>query len=189
LVGGWAMFPKPAGSEASAGADGPGDLRDAQGRYGRRRWNLCGAKPRQMPEAAPHYDIKGANITHSALADGLLRRPAGQSMVRVPTKSEAGVRRTRRHVFWSVFPRSGTTLMEILWPSHPDIVPWMNATTWVRQRAKFLVDDAGMTRLVRASPDEMERIAYLLSGCASWLPRGQEKGLCRGAQKSLSSIK
>ena len=72
-------------------------------------------------------------------------------------QTEAATGGTRRHAFLVGFPRSGTTLLENILASHPDICALDERDTLGEAAREFLVDDAGLARLAAASPDELER--------------------------------
>lgn len=142
--------------EASLAQTVRGDLRDAQGRYDE-AFDIYAARNRsKFLQAAPDYDVKGATIHDFVrwLADYFGALPndewAGSST------SEAASGGTRRHVFLVGFPRSGTTLLENILASHPDICALDERDTLGEAARTFLVDDAGLDRLAAASPEEME---------------------------------
>src|SRR5882757_1745091 len=143
--------------EASLALTVRGDLRDAQGRYGE-AFDIYAARNRdKFLQAAPHYDIKGATIHEYVrwLTDYFGALPDNQ-WAGMP-QSETASGGTRRHVFLVGFPRSGTTLLENILASHPDICALDERDTLGEAAREFLVDHAGLTRLAAASPDEMER--------------------------------
>ena len=148
--------------EASLALTVRGDLRDAQGRYGE-AFEIYAARNRdKFQQAAPQYDIKGAT-THDyvrwlvdyfgALPDNALPGNNWAGMA----QTEAASGGTRRHVFLVGFPRSGTTLLENILASHPDICALDERDTLGEAAREFLVDEAGLARLAAASPDELER--------------------------------
>ena len=148
--------------EASLALTVRGDLRDAQGRYGE-AFEIYAARNRaKFVAAAPQYDIKGAT-THDYV------RWLTDYFAVLPDNAWAGMPQTqaasggaRRHVFLVGFPRSGTTLLENILASHPDICALDERDTLGEAARAFLIDDAGLSRLAEAPVDELERhrLAY-----------------------------
>jgi Flp pilus assembly protein TadD len=68
----------------------------------------------------------------------------------------------RGHVFLVGFPRSGTTLLENVLASHPDIAALDERDTLGDLTQQFLVNDAGLKRLAKLAPAEIRdlRAAY-----------------------------
>jgi len=68
----------------------------------------------------------------------------------------------RTHVFLVGFPRSGTTLLEQVLASHPDVTTLEEKTCLEDAVRAYFIDDAGLERLKAASADELEplRQAY-----------------------------
>ena len=145
--------------EASLALTVRGDLRDAQGHYGE-AFEIYQARNRdKFQRAAPQYDIKGAT-THDYvrwLADYFGALPDDALNWAGTPQTEAASGGTRRHAFLVGFPRSGTTLLENILASHPDICALDERDTLGEAAREFLVDDAGLARLAAASPDELER--------------------------------
>ena len=69
---------------------------------------------------------------------------------------------TRGHVFLVGFPRSGTTLLENVLASHPDITALDERDTLGDLAQQFLVNDAGLKRLAKLGPEQIRdlRSAY-----------------------------
>ena len=69
---------------------------------------------------------------------------------------------SRGHVFLVGFPRSGTTLLENVLASHPDITALDERDTLGDLTQQFLVNDAGLKRLAKLAPGEIRdlRAAY-----------------------------
>jgi len=68
----------------------------------------------------------------------------------------------KAHVFLMGFPRSGTTLLEQVLASHPDVVSLEERETLTESAVDFLSDEGGLTRLAGASVADLEpyRRAY-----------------------------
>jgi tetratricopeptide (TPR) repeat protein len=143
--------------EASLALTVRGDLRDAQGRF-REAFDIYAARNRaKFLQAAPQYDIEGGT-THdyvSWLTHYFTALPENGWAGTPQTVTGSGG--TRRHVFLVGFPRSGTTLLENILASHPDICALDERDTLGEAARAFLANDAGLSRLAEASPDEMEQ--------------------------------
>jgi len=73
-----------------------------------------------------------------------------------------GAGEARRHVFLIGFPRSGTTLLEKVLSSHPDIVALEEVDALGAAANDLLADDAGLARLATLTPNDADapRRAY-----------------------------
>jgi hypothetical protein len=63
---------------------------------------------------------------------------------------------TQRHVFLVGFPRSGTTLLEQVLASHPDVAAMQERTCLMDSAAEFFGSDAGLDRLAALSETELD---------------------------------
>ena len=70
-----------------------------------------------------------------------------------PDYAKRGV---REHVFVTSFPRSGTTLLEQVLASHPDIVALEEQPTLSEPMREFFHEPEGLARLLALSEDELE---------------------------------
>jgi tetratricopeptide (TPR) repeat protein len=138
-----------------------GDLRDAQGRYAEAFAAYSARNDEKFAQAAPRYDIEGSRATdyvqwltdYFAAAPQDWARPAGE----VPDDPRDGA---VGHVFLVGFPRSGTTLLENVLASHPDVCTLDERDTLGEAARKFLVDDAGLVKLaVLGAQDIVEQRA------------------------------
>lgn len=66
------------------------------------------------------------------------------------------------HVFLLGFPRSGTTLLEVVLEGHPDVVSLEENESLIDAVREFMRQPAGLDRLMRADPASLEplRLAY-----------------------------
>lgn len=76
-----------------------------------------------------------------------------------------------RHIFFVGFPRSGTTLLEQVLASHPDVVALEEREVLPAVTKDLFATDEGLARLARIGPDEAAafRQAYW-RGVADWCP-------------------
>jgi hypothetical protein len=66
--------------------------------------------------------------------------------------------RSRAHVFLVGFPRSGTTLLENVLASHPDITALDERDTLGDVTQRFLVNDVGLKSLAKLTPEEIREL-------------------------------
>lgn len=63
-----------------------------------------------------------------------------------------------RHVFLLGFPRSGTTLLEVILEGHPDVVSLEEKDSMIEAVREFMRDSRGLDRLCRAPPAALEAL-------------------------------
>jgi Flp pilus assembly protein TadD len=143
-----------------------GDLRHAQGRYQQAFAAYTASNRIKYGIYAPRYETPG---TTAADYVGWLTEffetadPATWSAQRdlsaEPDDPRDGA---SGHVFLVGFPRSGTTLLENVLASHPDVCTLEEKDTFGPLTHMFLVNDAGRDRLARLTPGEIatHRAAY-----------------------------
>ena len=89
-----------------------------------------------------------------------LERVSPQTADRVPGPVQASDPST--HIFLLGFPRSGTTLLEVVLEGHPDVVSLEENELLIDGVRKFMRDEADLDRLMRAGTASLEplRTAY-----------------------------
>jgi tetratricopeptide (TPR) repeat protein len=133
-----------------------GDLRDAQGRYTEAFAAYKLRNGKKFALAAPQFDIAGATAADYVkwLTDYFSAVPADWAAQpeAAPDDPRDGA---RDHVFLVGFPRSGTTLLENVLASHPNMCALDERDTLGEAARTFLVDDAGLERLAAIGADEI----------------------------------
>lgn len=132
-----------------------GDLRHAQGRYPEAFESYRQSNREKYAIYAPRFDLPGLETiaTYTAwLADYFEKAPKNLWSAR--TSGNASADEPRCHVFLIGFPRSGTTLLENVLVSHPDVVSLEEKATLDDATRAFLSNAAGRDRLGSlAAPD------------------------------------
>jgi tetratricopeptide (TPR) repeat protein len=103
--------------------------------------------------AAP--GLEGQAERARRLAGWLEAAPPGAWTSRVGADA-MGAREAGRHIFLVGFPRSGTTLLEKVLSSHPDVVTLEEMDALGVAGNDLLADDAGLVRLARLTPGEAD---------------------------------
>jgi tetratricopeptide (TPR) repeat protein len=95
---------------------------------------------------------------HVSPADG----NTGASPLKSPLSSPQGASDPSRHVFVLGFPRSGTTLLEVVLEGHPDVVSLEESELLIDAVREFMRRPSDLDRLLRADPAALEplRAAY-----------------------------
>lgn len=108
--------------------------------------------------APVHGQGVGALDFARAMLDELANIPAAAWTSAAPPPADG----PKVHVFLLGFPRSGTTLLEQVLASHPEVEALEERETLQAAQRAFLADPAGLARLARASEHELEplRAAY-----------------------------
>jgi len=87
------------------------------------------------------------------LADALAAQPAGQ-----PSAPDAAPAPARQHVFLLGFMRSGTTLLEQVLASHPDVTTLEETELLGEAAATYLMSPEGLAKLAAASAQELDAL-------------------------------
>jgi tetratricopeptide (TPR) repeat protein len=82
-------------------------------------------------------------------------RPAGWKSRSPPAADPCGA---RGHVFLLGFPRSGTTLLEVILEGHPDVVSLEEKESLIDSVHEFMRRPEDLERLYRATPATLERL-------------------------------
>jgi tetratricopeptide (TPR) repeat protein len=133
-----------------------GDILDAQARYAEAFAAYAASKAIQRDAYAPQMvGVESVTAREIRLADYFARDPAWRA-------SANGGEGPRTHVFLVGFPRSGTTLLEQVLASHPDVAAMEERTCLMDSAAAFFGSDADLDRLAALSEPELEpwRQAY-----------------------------
>ncbi len=95
-----------------------GDVLDAAGRHGEAfaAYSTCNEGQRRV---YARYGAMGSVAEYAESLGAALEAVAGRWQPRIP---QAVTHRVREHVFLVGFPRSGTTLLEVVLDGHPDVV-------------------------------------------------------------------
>ncbi len=124
-----------------------GDILDAQERIPEAFAAYASSKAVQRDAFAPQMaDVESVTLREQRLADYFTSADAALWRA-APTGSEAFT-----HVFLVGFPRSGTTLLEQVLASHPDVMAMDERTCLMDSAAEFFSSNAGLDRLA-AMPD------------------------------------
>lgn len=75
-----------------------------------------------------------------------------------PAEDGAAGLAARQHVFLVGFPRSGTTLLEQVLASHPDVVTLEEREVLAEPAQALLTSEAGFDKLAALGPDELSRL-------------------------------
>jgi tetratricopeptide (TPR) repeat protein len=133
-----------------------GDFLDAQGRHGEAFAVYADRNRRKFAQAAFQYDKPGATAADYAhwLQTRFASLPdngwaAARDIAPVPGQAAS-------HAFLVGFPRSGTTLLENILASHCGICALDERDTLGVAAREFLVDDAGLDRLEKATQEELQ---------------------------------
>jgi tetratricopeptide (TPR) repeat protein len=135
-----------------------GDILDAQGRFPEAFAAYASSKAIQRDAYAPKMaGVESVSAREIRLAD-YFRRANGAAW-RASADADEG---PHCHVFLVGFPRSGTTLLEQVLASHPDVAAMEERTCLMDSAAAFFGSDADLDRLAALSDAELEpwRQAY-----------------------------
>lgn len=100
---------------------------------------------------APRYAGAGAASPYAErLLTTLRTLPAASALAETPVSPEVPV-----HVFVIGFPRSGTTLLEVILEGHPDVVTSQEGEFLLQASVDFLGDPDDLSRLVSATDAEL----------------------------------
>ena len=143
-----------------------GDLRHAQGRYPQAFQAYTLSNRMKYDVHAPRYETPGSTGTdycrwlsdYFEVADPALWS-AQRDLSNEPDDPRDGA---IGHVFLVGFPRSGTTLLENVLASHPQVATLEERDTFGQLTHRYLVNEPGRDRLAHASPEEIAeaRAAY-----------------------------
>ena len=130
-----------------------GDALDALGRWDEALAAYVLANSELRLVYAPQYDVPGVE-TGVALCERL-----SAYVQAAPTRAWTGAgggdpEQPKAHVFLVGFPRSGTTLLEQVLASHPDIVALEEKPTLSESISAFFFDNASLDRLAALGPEE-----------------------------------
>ena len=134
-----------------------GDVRHAQGRYAQAFAAYKHSNRQKYELYAARYETPGTTAADYCrwLSDYFAKcEPQTWSARRanVPDDPRDGA---REHVFLVGFPRSGTTLLENVLASHPDVCTLEERDTFGPLTHSFLIDDAGRDQLAGLSDAEL----------------------------------
>jgi tetratricopeptide (TPR) repeat protein len=143
-----------------------GDLRHAQGRYAQAFQAYTLGNKMKYDVYAPRFEVPGSTGTDYArwlsdyfeVADPALWS-ARRDLSNEPDDPRDGA---IGHVFLIGFPRSGTTLLENVLASHPQVSTLEERDTFGELTHRYLITEEGRDRLAHASPQEIAqaRAAY-----------------------------
>lgn len=135
-----------------------GDILDGQERYAEAFAAYAASKAVQRNAYAPQMAGVESVIAREVRLADYFRRADAASWRRSPTTGEDQF----THVFLVGFPRSGTTLLEQVLASHPDVAAMEERTCLMDSAAAFFGSDADLDRLAALSELELEpwRQAY-----------------------------
>jgi tetratricopeptide (TPR) repeat protein len=143
-----------------------GDLRHAQGRYTQAFSAYTASNRAKYGIYAPRYETPGstaADYVGWLAAFFETANPAQWSAKRDLSIEQDDPRNgATEHIFLVGFPRSGTTLLENVLASHPDVCTLEEKDTFGQLTHMFLVNDPGRDRLAALAPAEIaqHRAAY-----------------------------
>lgn len=142
-------------SVESAAAKGLlGDLRHAQGRFNEAFAAYATAKSDQQAASALPAGAESALAYAGWMADYRQIAPSESwRSTGVPAADDSGA---RAHVFVVGFPRSGTTLLESILGSHPDVASLQERNLLAGAVRDFLVNDTARSRLARIGSAELD---------------------------------
>jgi len=134
-----------------------GDLRHAQGRYAQAFTAYSASNREKYALYAPQYESARNAASYSAgLADYFEHVDASRWSVRRSRTPDDGRDGAKGHVFLIGFPRSGTTLLENVLASHPDICTLSERDAFGDLPLAYLDDANGFGRLAGISAAEVE---------------------------------
>ena len=150
--------------EASMARRVMGDIRHAQGRYAQAFAAYKQSNRQKYEVFASRFETPGSTATdycHWLSTYFETADPAAWSAKR-QTAPDDGRDGATGHVFLVGFPRSGTTLLENVLASHPEVVTLEEKDTFGNLTHDFLIDEAGRQQLAALSDAEIEthRAAY-----------------------------
>lgn len=139
-----------------------GDLRHAQERYGQAFAAYSESNRLKYMYYAHRFETPGTTAAdYGRWLAGQFENagPEYRADRRTEPQDDSGA---RGHVFLVGFPRSGTTLLENVLASHPDITTLEERDTLGDLMQQFLINEAGLKRLAGLSPPEIGelRAAY-----------------------------
>ncbi len=157
----WQLLADPrAGATDKARASGLlGDVLDAAGRYGEAfdAYTTCNDQLKQVY----HRYANGRGVLAYARSLTEAMRAAGPGPWAAPaTAAAAGA--ALGHVFMVGFPRSGTTLTEVVLDGHPDVASIEEHELLIDAVLRFMSEPLDLTALIRAEESELDplRAAY-----------------------------
>jgi Flp pilus assembly protein TadD len=141
-----------------------GDALDGEGRSAEAFAEYAAANQALKRLAQPRFERPGAQSARQAvtwLTDYFGRTPAMRWAVNEQT-GPAEDPGAAGHIFLVGFPRSGTTLLEQVLASHPDVVSLEEHETLTESAAAFMSDPSGLDRLSSLQPIDLSpyRRAY-----------------------------
>lgn len=141
-----------------------GDLRHAQERYKQAFAAYSESNRLKYMFYAHRFETPGTTAAdYCRWLAGQFEQASDDSEYRADRQNEPQAEDgSRGHVFLVGFPRSGTTLLENVLASHPDITALDERDTLGDLTQQFLVNDAGLKRLAKLAPGEIRdlRAAY-----------------------------
>ena len=150
--------------EASNARRTLGDLRHAQGRYKQAFAAYSESNRLKYMFYAHRFETPGTTAAdYCRWLTSQFENTDDESGFRADRQNEPQAEDgSRGHVFLVGFPRSGTTLLENVLASHPDITALDERDTLGDLTQQFLVNDAGLKRLAKLAPGEIRelRAAY-----------------------------
>ena len=146
--------------EASNARRTLGDLRHAQERYAQAFAAYSESNRLKYMFHAHRFETPGTTSTDYChwLAKKFEEVDANSAYRADPHNAPQADDGTRGHVFLVGFPRSGTTLLENVLASHPDVTTLDERDTLGDLTQQFLVNDAGFKRLRDLQPAEISEL-------------------------------
>jgi tetratricopeptide (TPR) repeat protein len=134
-----------------------GDILDAEGRTAEAvgAYRACNSELRQL--YAPRFagEVSALEYVRAVTREFARVRPELWKSPPPATLERAG---PRRHVFLLGFPRSGTTLLEVILEGHPDVVSLEEHELLMEAVREFMQRPEDLARLPAADPRSLERL-------------------------------
>lgn len=134
-----------------------GDLKDAEGKPGEAfaAYQACNAELRAMNASAFDGPDKDTALARARRLTAWFEQASSELWSEAPPV-ELRLDAPREHVFLVGFPRSGTTLLENVLASHPDVVALEEKDSLGASEREYLSSSGGLERLARIDATEAE---------------------------------
>jgi tetratricopeptide (TPR) repeat protein len=134
-----------------------GDILDAQGRVAEAvgAYDACNTQLQQLYAARFQGEVSALEYVRGLTREFARVRPEAWKSPPPATGERAGA---AGHVFLLGFPRSGTTLLEVILEGHPQVVSLEEHELLMDAVREFMQHPADLERLPAADPRELERL-------------------------------